>query len=84
MNGKGSIYLYESGIIKAIRNRRAAAIVTDFTDQYGSFTIQTLYSGGTDFHERYIYFSALTTDNSADAANNHIFRLCRYDTDTRN
>lgn len=82
VNGKGSIYLYESGIIKAIRNRRAAAIVTDFTDQYGSFTIQTLYSGGADFHERYVYFSALTTENSADAANNHIFRLCRYDMET--
>ncbi|RPD42654.1 hypothetical protein [Chitinophaga barathri] len=83
VNGKGSIYLYESGIIKAIRNRRASAIVTDFTDQYGSFTIHTLYGGGADFHERYVYFSALTEENSTEAASNHIFRLCRYDMETQ-
>lgn len=79
VNGKGTIYLYENGAIKVIRNRRSVTLLNSYSDQFGSFTITKMYAGGVDFHERYLYFSALAEESSPDAATNYIFRFCRYD-----
>lgn len=82
-NGKGSIYLYRPDK-SVVRIDKLGALTTLFkgialTDQNGQFSITAFNSGGVDPTERYLYFSAITTDGNADNIANGIYRLCRYD-----
>lgn len=82
-NGKGSVYLctLEKSFVKISKNGTLTNLFsgTSLTDQNGQFTIVTFNAGGIDPTERYLYFSAMTTDGNADNSGNAIYRLCRYD-----
>lgn len=82
-NGKGDVYLYRNSNktiqhIKKDGSTETVLTLTGLSDTYGTYTISALYSGGVDGKGEYIYFSALTPDNSADNAGNDIYRLVRY------
>lgn len=82
-NGKGSVYLYrpDKSFVKISKNGTLTDLFsgTSLTDQNGQFSMLTFNAGGIDPTERYLYFSALTTDGNTDNASNAIYRLCRYD-----
>ncbi|MGN7722899.1 hypothetical protein [Chitinophaga sp. 22620] len=89
-SGNGNIYLWTQLAPARSINRLSpdgtlATILSpaDYKDSYGAFTITAFNGGGVDPQERYLYFSAITTDNSADNAANEIYRLCRVDLATR-
>jgi hypothetical protein len=82
-NGKGDVYIYRNSSktierIKKDGSTETVLALTGFSDEYGDYTVGTLYSGGVDGRGEYLYFSALTPDNSADNARNSIYRLVRY------
>jgi len=83
LNGKGSIYIWKTdkSINKIAKDGTVVKVLdaTLQTDGFGTYSISTFYSGGVDPQEKYLYFSALTTDNSVDNSANDIFRVCRYD-----
>lgn len=89
-SGNGNIYLWTQFLPTRSINRLSpdGTLTTilspaDYTDSYGAFTITAFNGGGVDPQERYLYFSAITTDNSADNAANEIYRFCRVDLATR-
>lgn len=82
-NGKGDIYIFRSSGNKIEHVRKDGTIemvltLSGKTDQYGTWAVKTMYSGGVDSKGEYLYFSALTTDNSSDNSRNDIYRLVRY------
>lgn len=82
-NGKGSVYLYQTdkSFVRISNAGVTAALFSGvaLTDQHGQFAIVTFSAGGVDPTERFLYFSAVTTDGNADNSDNTIYRLCRYD-----
>ncbi len=84
-NGSGNIYFWKSStktISKLDVNGQTSTILNGtltFTDQYGDFKISSLSAGGVDPAEKYVYFAALTTDNSTANSANYLYRFCRYD-----
>lgn len=82
ISGKGSVYMYQDNKMQKLdQNGQTKDLFAydDLTDEFGSFSIDIMYGGGVDPEEKYLYFSAMTTDNSVDNADNIIFRFCKYD-----
>jgi hypothetical protein len=87
INGKGSVYLYDgptNSIKKIAKGGTTVQVVTpaSLKDTYGTFAITAFNAGGVDPQEENLYFSAVTTDASADNATNLIYRFCRYNIKT--
>lgn len=85
-NGNGVVYLWEpaKGITRIAKDGSTLIVLgtTGLSDQYGAFAITTFNGGGVDLDDRYLYFSAVTTDNSGEGTENEIYRLCRMDLQT--
>lgn len=85
-SGNGTVYLWntDNTITRIQKNGTAKTIQIEnsLNDSYGPFNISKFSSGGIDPHEKYLYFSASTTDNSTDNVSNTIYRLCRFDLQT--
>lgn len=81
-NGKGSIYLYQldGKVVKIDRSGRSLTLFdgAELKDENGLFSISKFNAGGVDSQEQNLYFSAVTTDGSADNLGNNIYRFCRY------
>ena len=84
-NGSGNIFFWKSNnktINKIATDGQSSTVFNGaltFNDQYGGFKISSFSAGGIDPSERYIYFAALTTDNSTANAANYLYRFCKYD-----
>jgi hypothetical protein len=81
ISGKGSVWYFYNSVFTCIHKGGINDTVLSsnaLRDASGSFQIVTLYSGGVDAQEQNLYFSALTSDASADNATMSIYRLCRY------
>ncbi|RPD42063.1 hypothetical protein [Chitinophaga barathri] len=88
-SGNGNIYLWTQlsparSISRLSPDGTLVAILSaaNYVDGHGAFTITAFNGGGVDPQERYLYFSAVTTDNSADNAANEIYRFCKVDLTT--
>ncbi|RKR83404.1 hypothetical protein BDD43_4529 [Mucilaginibacter gracilis] len=88
LNGKGSVYVYSNAsgqIVKIDKSANVQTVIntTTFSDADGPFAITGFNSGGTDPQESTLYFSALTTDGSANSTTSYIYRLCKIDLKTK-
>lgn len=88
-SGSGRIYLWSQllparSVIRLNTDGTLTTILSpaNYVDSYGNFTITTFNGGGVDPQERYLYFSAITTDNSPGNAANEIYRFCKVDLGT--
>jgi hypothetical protein len=89
VSGNGSIYIWEpaSKTIKKIRkDGTAESIFIDngLTDASGSFSITAFNSGGVNPQETKLYLSVITSEVSADNAQNTILRLISFDFASKN
>lgn len=83
-NGKGTVFYWSLSAKSVVRIDKDGSSTTvlepgALSDDQGSFNVTTFHAGGVDPQERYIYFSATTTDGNADNSSHEIYRLCRYD-----
>lgn len=84
LSGNGNVYYWAATekkmyVAKPEGSTKMLLLASGLSDESGVYTVSTFYSGAVDPDERLLYFSALTTDNSADNARNFIYRLCRFD-----
>lgn len=82
VNGNGHVWYWaNNGIYRVKPDGETTNLLqaADLVDTYGNFEVSRFYSGAIDPAERYLYFSVLTTDASADNIRNNIYRLCRFD-----
>jgi len=86
-SGKGSVYLWQADkSIRRINNDGSTQTVlteADCKDEYGNFKFLIFNGAGVDSREEYLYFSAITSDASPDYTNNTIFRICRFNLQTK-
>ncbi|WP_256009077.1 hypothetical protein [Desertivirga xinjiangensis] len=87
-NGKGTVFYWSlsgKGLVRIDKDGSSSTVLEPgvLSDNEGSFIVTTFHAGGVDPQERYVYFSATTTDGKADNGSNEIYRLCRYDMQNR-
>lgn len=86
-NGSGNIYLWklDNSVTKIAKDGSSNQVLTSsvFKDASGVFTVNSFTAGGVDPAEQNLYFAALTQDGAADNAGNNVYRLCRYNLQTR-
>lgn len=93
-SGTGNVFFSQKSKIQLLRPDGSIEPVIDLkgaSDAKGEFGIVKMYNGAVDQQERYLYFSALTTDQyktpgtpgtATDADSNWIFRYCRLNLQT--